>query len=111
MGLSLMEFAFVSEELGRTPLGHYCFNCQAPDVGNMEILSEFGTPEQKRTWLEPLAAGRIRSCFSMTEPEMPGSNPAWMATRARRDGETGSSTVTSGSPPPPTARPSRSSWR
>jgi len=88
MGLSLMEFAFVSEELGRTPLGHFCFHCQAPDVGNMEILSEFGTPEQKRTWLEPLAAGRIRSCFSMTEPEMPGSNPAWMATRARLDGET-----------------------
>jgi alkylation response protein AidB-like acyl-CoA dehydrogenase len=87
MGLSLMEFAFVSEELGRTPLGHYSFHCQAPDVGNMEILSEFGTPEQKRTWLEPLASGRIRSCFSMTEPEMPGSNPAWMATRGRLDGD------------------------
>jgi alkylation response protein AidB-like acyl-CoA dehydrogenase len=83
MGLSLMEFAFLSEELGRTPLGHYSFHCQAPDVGNMEILSEFGTAEQKRTWLEPLAAGRIRSCFSMTEPSMPGSNPAWMSTRAR----------------------------
>ncbi len=83
MGLSLMEFAFVSEELGRTPLGHYSFHCQAPDVGNMEILAEFGTPEQKRAWLEPLAAGRIRSCFSMTEPEMPGSNPAWMGTRGR----------------------------
>ena len=86
MGLSLMEFAFVSEELGRTPLGHYAFHCQAPDVGNMEILHEFGTAEQKRTWLEPLAAGRIRSCFSMTEPAMPGSNPAWMGTLARREG-------------------------
>src|SRR5215472_10557577 len=86
MGLSLMEFAFLSEELGRTPLGHYSFHCQAPDVGNMEILSEFGTAEQKRVWLEPLAAGRIRSCFSMTEPAMPGSNPAWMATRARLEG-------------------------
>jgi len=62
-------------------------HCQAPDVGNMEILHEFGTAEQKRTWLEPLAAGRIRSCFSMTEPAMPGSNPAWMATRARLDGD------------------------
>ncbi|HET6980912.1 MAG TPA: acyl-CoA dehydrogenase family protein [Myxococcaceae bacterium] len=86
MGLSLMEFAFISEELGRTPLGHYSFHCQAPDVGNMEILHEFGTPEQKRTWLEPLAAGRIRSCFSMTEPAMAGSNPAWMGTQARLEG-------------------------
>ena len=88
MGLSLLEFAFVSEELGRTPLGHYAFHCQAPDVGNMEILHEFGTAEQKRDWLEPLAAGRIRSCFSMTEPQMPGSNPAWMATRGRLEGGT-----------------------
>jgi len=86
MGLTLLEFAFVSEELGRTPLGHYAFHCQAPDVGNMEILHEFGTAEQKRAWLEPLAAGRIRSCFSMTEPQMPGSNPAWMATRGRLEG-------------------------
>jgi len=86
MGLTLLEFAFVSEELGRTPLGHYAFHCQAPDVGNMEILHEFGTAEQKRAWLEPLAAGRIRSCFSMTEPQMPGSNPAWMATRGRFEG-------------------------
>jgi len=87
MGLSLMEFAFLSEELGRTPLGHVSFHCQAPDVGNMEILAEFGTPEQKRAWLEPLAAGRTRSCFSMTEPAMPGSNPAWMGTVARLDGD------------------------
>jgi len=86
MGLTLLEFAFISEELGRTPLGHYAFHCQAPDVGNMEILHEFGTAEQKRAWLEPLAAGRIRSCFSMTEPQMPGSNPAWMATRGRLEG-------------------------
>jgi len=88
MGLSLLEFAFVSEELGRTPLGHYAFHCQAPDVGNMEILHECGTAEQKRDWLEPPAAGRIRSCFSMTEPQMPGSNPAWMATRGRLEGGT-----------------------
>ena len=88
MGLTLLEFAFVSEELGRTPLGHYAFHCQAPDVGNMEILHAFGTADQKRAWLEPLAAGRIRSCFSMTEPQMPGSNPAWMATRGRLEGGT-----------------------
>src|SRR6516225_7938815 len=64
-GLKFMEHALLSEELGRTPLGHFVFNCQAPDAGNMEILQEFGTPEQKETWLKPLVAGTIRSCFSM----------------------------------------------
>ena len=59
LGLSLSEFARISEELGRTPLGHYLFNCQAPDIGNMEILIEHGTPEQKKTWLEPLTRGEI----------------------------------------------------
>jgi len=86
MGLSLMEHARVSEELGRSPLGHYVFGCQAPDAGNMELLNHFGTPEQKKTWLEPLAAGDIRSCFGMTEPDRPGSNPTWLATTARKDG-------------------------
>jgi alkylation response protein AidB-like acyl-CoA dehydrogenase len=76
----------MSEELGRSPLGHYIFNCQAPDVGNMEILMEFGTPAQQGRWLEPLVRGEIRSCFTMTEPEYPGSNPVWMGTTARRDG-------------------------
>jgi alkylation response protein AidB-like acyl-CoA dehydrogenase len=86
-GLPLSEFAHVSEELGRSPLGHYAVNCQAPDVGNMELLELAGSPEQKERWLEPLAAGEIRSCFSMTEPERPGSNPTWMETRAvLRDG-------------------------
>jgi acyl-CoA dehydrogenase len=86
LGLSLSQFAQVSEELGRTPLGHYVFNCQAPDAGNMEILVEHGTAEQKETWLGPLARGEIRSCFSMTEPEFPGSNPTWMKTTAVKDG-------------------------
>jgi acyl-CoA dehydrogenase len=85
-GLSLPEFARVSEALGRTPLGHYLFNCQAPDIGNMEILMEYGTPEQKENWFSPLARGEVRSCFSMTEPDYPGSNPAWMDTQARKDG-------------------------
>jgi alkylation response protein AidB-like acyl-CoA dehydrogenase len=80
--LPLEQFALVSEELGRSPLGHYCVNGQAPDVGNMELLLEFGTDVQKERWLKPLAAGEIRSCFSMTEPERPGSNPAWMSTTA-----------------------------
>ncbi len=86
-GLKLTEFAFLSEELGRSPLGHYIFNCQAPDVGNMEILMEYGTEEQKKQFLYPLIKGEIRSCFGMTEPEYPGSNPVWMGTTAVRDGD------------------------
>jgi alkylation response protein AidB-like acyl-CoA dehydrogenase len=86
MGLSLVEFAFVSEALGRSPLGHYAFNCQAPDVGNMELLMHFGSEAQKATYLTPLARGEIRSCFAMTEPENPGSNPVLMDTTARKEG-------------------------
>jgi len=86
LGLTLAEYAHISEELGRSPLGHYVFNCQAPDVGNMEILHQFGSAEQKRTWLEPLARGEIRSCFCMTEPENPGSNPTLMDTTAVKEG-------------------------
>ncbi|RMG53153.1 MAG: acyl-CoA dehydrogenase [Acidobacteria bacterium] len=86
MGLSLLEFASVSEELGRSPIGHYAFNCQAPDVGNMEILMHYGTAEQKETYLMPLARGEIRSCFAMTEPDYPGSNPVWMKTTAVKEG-------------------------
>jgi acyl-CoA dehydrogenase len=86
LGLRLPEFARVSEELGRTPLGHYVFNGQAPDAGNMEILIEHGSAEQQARWLEPLARGDCRSCFAMTEPEFAGSNPVWMHTRARQDG-------------------------
>ncbi|HKG79250.1 MAG TPA: acyl-CoA dehydrogenase family protein, partial [Pyrinomonadaceae bacterium] len=86
LGLTLSEFALVSEELGRTPIGHYLFNCQAPDIGNMEILMEHGTAEQKEKYFAPLARGDVRSCFSMTEPEHPGSNPTWMSTMAVKDG-------------------------
>ena len=85
-GLSLLEFAHIGEELGHSPLGHYLFNCQAPDVGNMEILIKHGTDEQKGKYLRPLVRGEIRSCFSMTEPAYPGSNPAWMGTTAVKDG-------------------------
>ena len=87
VGLTLSEFALVSEELGRTPIGHYLFNCQAPDIGNMEILMDHGTAEQKEKYFEPLARGEVRSCFSMTEPEHPGSNPTWMSTTAVKDGD------------------------
>lgn len=86
MGLGLVEHGLLSAELGRSTLGHYCFNCQAPDAGNMEILALFGTDEQKNTYLKPLVEGRIRSCFAMTEPEHAGSNPVWMSTTAVKDG-------------------------
>jgi acyl-CoA dehydrogenase len=87
MGLPLVDVAYVSEALGRTPIGHYAVNMQAPDVGNMEILIGHGTPEQKARFLGPLAKGEIRSCFAMTEPEHAGSNPVWMSTTAREDGD------------------------
>lgn len=86
-GLSLLEQAQVSEVLGRNLLGHYAFNFQAPDVGNMELLHAFGSPEQKTKYLEPLAKGELRSCFLMTEPEHAGSNPVWMSTAAVLDGD------------------------
>lgn len=87
LGLSLADFGQISEELGRSPLGHYAFNCQAPDAGNMEILHQFGRPDQQDQFLSPLVAGEIRSCFAMTEPENPGSNPVWLSTTAHKDGD------------------------
>jgi alkylation response protein AidB-like acyl-CoA dehydrogenase len=84
MGLPLLEFGLASRELGRSPLGHFAFNCQAPDAGNMELLAEFADAAQRERFLMPLARGEIRSCFAMTEPAFPGSNPTWMATTARR---------------------------
>ncbi|HUG54664.1 MAG TPA: acyl-CoA dehydrogenase family protein [Vicinamibacteria bacterium] len=86
-GLSLAAFGRLSEELGWSPLGHYAFNCQAPDVGNMELLLRHGNAEQKERLLKPLAEGRIRSCFAMTEPDRAGSNPAWLGTTATADGD------------------------
>ncbi len=86
MGLTLLEHGLASEVLGRSPLGHYVFGCAAPDAGNAEILHKYGTEAQKRRFLEPLARGEIRSCFSMTEPEHAGSNPTELSTRARVEG-------------------------
>lgn len=87
MGLSLVEHGLVSEALGRSPLGHYVFWCQAPDAGNVEILHMYGSKEQKERYLNPLVQGKIRSCFSMTEVDMPGSNPVMLETTAVRDGD------------------------
>ena len=87
MGLDLVDLGLVSEALGRTPLGHFVFGCHAPDAGNIEILHLYGSPEQKERYLKQLVAGSIRSCFSMTEVEMPGSNPVMMETTAVKDGD------------------------
>jgi alkylation response protein AidB-like acyl-CoA dehydrogenase len=86
LGLALPAFARVSEELGRTPLGHFVFNCQAPDIGNMELLLAHGSREQQERWLRPLTRGEMRSCFAMTEPEHAGSNPVVLSTTAVKDG-------------------------
>ncbi len=87
LGLDLVEHGLVSERLGRSPLGHYVFGAQAPDAGNIEILHKYGSAMQKQRWLEPLARGDIRSCFSMTEPENPGSNPTMLSCTAKKDGD------------------------
>jgi acyl-CoA dehydrogenase len=87
MGLPLMDTAMIYEALGRTPFGLYVFGCQAPDAGNAEILHKYGTPEQKEKYLKPLVAGDIRSCFSMTEVEVAGSNPTWLLSTAEKDGD------------------------
>ena len=87
LGLTLCEFGQVSEVLATSPFGHYTFNCQAPDIGNMELMHKYASDGIKRQYLEPLKEGHIRSCFSMTEPEFAGSNPTQMGTLAVRDGD------------------------
>ena len=87
VGLSFLDYAMLCEEMARSPYGNYVFNAQAPDAGNMQILIQFGTAMQKKRFLGPLLRGEIRSCFSMTEPDRPGSNPTWLETTAVRDGD------------------------
>jgi acyl-CoA dehydrogenase len=86
-GLKVSEYAPLSEIMGRSPIGSRAFNCMAPDTGNMEILVDFATPEQKKQWLHPCLEGEMRTCFSMTEPETSGSDPTQLQTRAVRDGD------------------------
>jgi acyl-CoA dehydrogenase len=84
---SFLTYAHLNEEIGRSLKAQLVFGCQAPDAGNAEILWQFGTDEQKERWLKPLVAGEVRSFFSMTEPEVSGSDPTGLRTRAVRDGD------------------------
>ena len=86
-GQGFLAYAHLNEEIGRSSYAQLVFGCQAPDAGNAEILHLFGTDEQKDSWLRPLVAGEIRSFFSMTEPEVPGSDPTTLRTTARREGD------------------------
>jgi acyl-CoA dehydrogenase len=86
-GLTNLEYTPLCEVMGWSPIAPRVFNCAAPDTGNMEILAEFGTPEQKKRWLQPMLEGEILSCFSMTEPEVSGADPTGLRTRARREGD------------------------
>jgi acyl-CoA dehydrogenase len=86
-GLTNLDYAYIAAELGKNPIASECLNCSAPDTGNMEVLERVGTPEQKKTWLEPLLAGEIRSAFAMTEPAVASSDAKNIATRAVKDGD------------------------
>ncbi len=86
-GLSNLDYAPLAEIMGSSPLGSEACNCSAPDTGNMEILTMFGTTEQQERWLQPLLAGEIRSAFAMTEPAVASSDATNIECSIRRDGD------------------------